>query len=129
VGGCSISASQVFRALFKHGDHFFQHVALRFVNLNDFKVDAENVGASFAGDISVRADAFGPVSQIFGSIFDAVANTPDEGNFYEFVERSEDDQEESSGEEHHDFDDSAADRLFKAVEEAARAEERRQFFK
>ena len=118
--------SQVYHALRKHGDHFFQHIAIRVKNLHQFKQVMEAAGASLVGDILERSDAFGPIRQIFGQIFDKSLDA-DEGNFWEFVERptnSGDSQNEALPE---DFDDTAAEKLFKNVEDAASSGNRIQF--
>ena len=118
--------SQVYHALRKHGDHFFQHIAIRVKNLHQFKQVMEAAGASLVGDILERSDAFGPIRQIFGQIFDKSLDA-DEGNFWEFVERptnSGDSQNEALPE---DFDDTAAEKLFKNVEDAVSSGNRIQF--
>lgn len=119
--------SQVYSALLAHGDHYFQHIALRVKDIKKFKQDMERLGTNFVGDILERRDAFGPVRQIFGQVFDKKFNA-DEGNFWEFVERSfkpaEGTQKDS---EHRDFDDTAAQKLYKDVEKAAKSGNRMQF--
>jgi hypothetical protein len=119
--------SQVYHALRKHGDHFFQHIAIRVKNIHQFKQDMEASGACFAGDVIERSDAFGPVRQIFGQIFDKNLEA-DEGNFYEFVERSQNPGDVSEIKDtHRDFDDNAAERLYKSVEASAASGQRVQF--
>lgn len=119
--------SQVYNALFVHGDHFFQHIAIRVKNIHQFKHDMEAAGACFVGDVSERSDAFGPVRQIFGQIFDKNLRA-DEGNFWEFVERPQNTKElQNSSQDHRDFDDEAAKQLYKNVEKAASSGTRVQF--
>ncbi len=119
--------SQVYHALQKHGDHFFQHVALRVRDIRKLKQKMEASGANFLGDILERSDAFGPVRQIFGQIFDMSLES-DEGNFWEFAERSQSGEDSSlrTG-EHHDLDNTMADNLYKSVAAAAKSGRRVQF--
>ena len=119
--------SQVYHALCLHGDHFFQHIAIRVKNLQQFKQSAEALGANFTGEVLERADAFGPVRQIFGQIFDKNL-AADEGNFWEFVERSSDDENSPQSKiAHKDFDDSAAKMLYQSVEKTVSSGRRIQF--
>lgn len=112
--------SQVSVFLRKHNDHAFQHIAVGVKNLEDFVAKMQALNTNFIREINERPDAFGPVRQIFGRIFDAELS-PDEGNFWEFTERPQSITESSTADvEHKDFDDNMAEHLYKQLEEATK---------
>ncbi len=95
LGGYSIAllegidrdqTSQVSAFQKAHGDHSFQHLAVRVDNLDNFAQWARGQNFQFLGSVQERADAFGPIKQVFARPFDP-SLAPDQGNFYEFVER------------------------------------------
>ena len=108
--------SQVESFLQKHGDSI-QHVAYAISNLEAFVAEMKQKGFGFVGDIKERADAFGPVKQIFTKRLDAVGMTAVDGVFFEFVERPEESADAGAvgGEA---FSSDVAEQLYKEVEAA-----------
>lgn len=95
LGGVSIALiqgidreekSQVTKFVELHGDHSFQHIAIRVSNIKQFVRLAQKNGYQFLSEIHQRADSFGPVRQIFACRFDPSVSK-DAAAFYEFVER------------------------------------------
>ena len=116
--------SQVAGTLRRHGDHSFQHIAVLVQNAEGFKVEMEELGTNFLGEIGESPDAFGPIKQIFGMPFDKRL-PPDEGMWWEFTERPDAQQDaKEMREEPQDFHDEAAEKLFRNVEYAIKSGER-----
>ena len=125
IGGLSIALisgidrkekSQVSKFVEKHGDHGFQHVAVRVDNLEAFVRWGRENGLQFLGQILQRKDNFGQIKQIFAKKFDPNLNV-DEAPFYEFVERPKEGEifEDIAADS---FSDEFAQELYREVEDA-----------
>ena len=121
--------SQVEKFVRAHGDHSFQHVAIGVTNLDEFVRDMERIGANFLGPVLEREDAFGRLKQVFGCVFSAMSG-PDEGQFYEFVERpSRDENLAADGSKKPmEFSNEAARMLFSQIDKASKEKDQREFF-
>jgi len=117
--------SQVRGTIRRHGDHAFQHIAIRVGNIKDFKDGMQILGTNFLGEIGVSRDAFGDIWQIFGQPFDKRL-PPEEGMWWEFAQRP-DAAESAEAEGACDFHDEAAEKLHKDVEDARKSGTRIQF--
>ncbi len=115
--------SQVSAFVEKHGDHSFQHVALAVDNIYVFVEWALEQGFHFLGSIQDRVDGFGQVKQIFGRKFDEHL-APDEGPFYEFVQRP---NQEGRFVSANSFSDDFAREFFLEIEDAQHAGEGQTF--
>jgi catechol 2,3-dioxygenase-like lactoylglutathione lyase family enzyme len=102
-----------------HGDHSFQHLAVRVDNLDNFTRWAQARNFQFLGPVLERSDAFGPIKQVFARPFDPNLD-PDQGNFYEFVERPIGNKFSASDVAGDSFSNDFAKELFGQIESAQR---------